>query len=342
MAILMACTLCACKSEEAQAVDDMIAEIGEITIDAGCKQKIAQAEDAVAALEEKDAKQLENLEILKAAREKFDLLLVETAIADIGEVTLDGEYRIKNARNEYDRARKEIQALVSNYAVLETAEATLSKLQIENVEKMIAAIGTVSSKSESAIKAAKDAYAGLSAEQQKEVTNYKILTDAENTLKDLKKKAADAALAKLNKSTDKVTGVTWYQHDNEPTYIDTRSYVIPYIGKKGSSVWLRARINYTGDDWVFWKKLTIVADEKRYTKSFSYFDLVRDNEGGNVWEYVDFEPSAADIEMLKTIAASKETIIRFEGDERHYDLTVRSADKKAIREVLAAYEAIKG
>ena len=45
-----------------------------------------------------------------------------------------------------------------------------------------------------------------------------------------------------------------------------------------------------------------------------------------------------DIEMLKAIANSKETIVRFQGDNYHYDLTVSASDKKAIKEVLTAYE----
>jgi hypothetical protein len=45
--------------------------------------------------------------------------------------------------------------------------------------------------------------------------------------------------------------------------------------------------------------------------------------------------------MLKQIANSKETIVRFQGDNYHYDLTVKSSDKTAINQVLTAYEALK-
>lgn len=46
----------------------------------------------------------------------------------------------------------------------------------------------------------------------------------------------------------------------------------------------------------------------------------------------------ADIEMLWEIANSKETIIRFEGNDYYDNFTVSAADKKAIKEILTAYE----
>ena len=42
--------------------------------------------------------------------------------------------------------------------------------------------------------------------------------------------------------------------------------------------------------------------------------------------------------MLRAIAASEETIIRFQGDTYYYDLTVSGTDKQAIETVLDAYD----
>ena len=38
------------------------------------------------------------------------------------------------------------------------------------------------------------------------------------------------------------------------------------------------------------------------------------------------------------IAASEQTIIRFQGDDRHYDMTVSQADKDGILDILYGYE----
>ena len=45
--------------------------------------------------------------------------------------------------------------------------------------------------------------------------------------------------------------------------------------------------------------------------------------------------------MLKEIANSNETIVRFKGDTHHYDLVVSQSDKNGIKDVLTAYEAIQ-
>ena len=140
-------------------------------------------------------------------------------------------------------------------------------------------------------------------------------------------------------TTDKVEGITWYHSPNEPYYADSRSYVLPYIGKKDSSVWLRLRFHYTGNSWIFFDNLTIVVDGQKYYKTFSYYDVNRDNDT-EVWEWVDIAPSTADIQMLENIADSQETIVRFQGDNYHYDLTIKSSDKAAIKDVLAAYNAL--
>lgn len=155
---------------------------------------------------------------------------------------------------------------------------------------------------------------------------------------EMAKKERQAALAKLRKKYDKVEGITWYKPQNYPYYSNSRSYVLPYIGVRDSGyAWLRLVFHYTGDDWIFFEKITVSVDGQNYTKVFNYFEVTRNNGGGDVWEYVDITPSSADIQMLKNIAASKETIVRFQGENYHYDLTIKSADKTAITSVLNAY-----
>ena len=99
--------------------------------------------------------------------------------------------------------------------------------------------------------------------------------------------------------------------------------------------------NYTGDDWVFFKEVTFAVDDARYTKHVNYSDVLRDNDHGDVWEVYDTgNVYESDIEIFRAIANSTKTIIRFQGDDYNYDLTVSDKDKAAIREVLTAYEAL--
>ena len=100
--------------------------------------------------------------------------------------------------------------------------------------------------------------------------------------------------------------------------------------------------NYTADDWVFFKQITFAVDDERYTKYFNYFDVTRDNGGGDVWEYIDVDVSEGNYEeILGAIAGSSETIVRFEGDDYYRDFTISAGDKEAIRQMLTAYQALK-
>lgn len=115
---------------------------------------------------------------------------------------------------------------------------------------------------------------------------------------------------------------------------------MPYIGQSSSKTWLKLQYRYTGDSWIFFDSVTIVIDGEKYTKTFGYNEVDRDNDT-EVWEWVHVNPTSSDIDMLWKIANSKETIVRFQGDTKHYDMTVSSADKKGIKDVLTAYELMK-
>ena len=362
LAIMSCFVLCSCKSKAVIDADSLISSIGEVTLDSG--EAIQAAESAVEALSEKDYEHLEHLDELKSARVLYDDLVdrdeAEQLMASINRVkdniTLDSKDAIAAVRIEYNKASTNVRNYVTNYSDLEVAEETVNTLLVEDVIQKIDAIGTVTLKSEDAISAAQNAFNNLgSILDQDRVSNIDTLRQARETLKTLKEKEAarkiaekeaaqKAALKKMRTKTDKVEGITWYHASNEPRYANSRSYVLPYIGKRGSgSPWLRLKIHYTGDDWIFWTDLTFFIDGvQKYSKSYDYFDVLREVGGGDVWECIDISPSSEDIKMLEAIADSKETIIRFKGKNHRYDLTVKASDKTAINDVLTAYESLKG
>ena len=147
----------------------------------------------------------------------------------------------------------------------------------------------------------------------------------------------EAALATMRVEEDKVQKMSFYYPVGFPEYIDTRTYALCYVGTSSTNTWVRIRYDYVGDDWVFWDHLTFLIDGQTYYRVYRYFDVERDNDHGDVWEYIDFTADDDDLELFAAIAASDETIIRFEGDAKRYDLTVSQQDKDAIRDALAAY-----
>ena len=173
-------------------------EYAQKTIDAldditlNSEKAIEEAKKAYNLLTDEQKEQIKNADAIKTAEEKLSKLQVENAeskISAIGDVTLDSKDAIKDARDTYDALTDDQKKQVTNYDVLETAEAKLSDLQVENVKTKIDGIGEVTLSSSSTIKAARTAYDALTDDQKKQVTNYDVLEKAEKDLADLK--AAD-------------------------------------------------------------------------------------------------------------------------------------------------------
>lgn len=109
-----------------------IDEIGEVTVDK--TQVIMSARNAYELLSDEEKAQVTNYDILAAAEEKLDELLVPDLIAKIdaiGDVTLEKEEAIMEARTLYDALSDKNKALVTNYETLTSAEAALAKLKEE-------------------------------------------------------------------------------------------------------------------------------------------------------------------------------------------------------------------
>lgn len=86
-------------------------------------------------------------------------------------------------------------------------------------------------------------------------------------------------------------------------------------------------------------------DGSNYTLTYESDEYRRDNASGDVWEVTDIPVSGSLTDrqeavrlMMPLIAASEQTIIRFQGDDRHYDMTVSQADKDGILDILYGYE----
>lgn len=218
--------------------------------------------------------------------------------------------------------------------------------EASEVEKMISEMGEVSIDNLNNINAVQSKYDSLSDEAKKLVKNYNILSSAQESIAVDKKAKADELLSTMRVDEDRVRNIKFYypkgwRHYSDYWAADIKSFVLPYIGVSGDDIWLRMVCNYTADDWVFFKKITFSVDGKNFYKFFNYYDVVRDNDGGDIWEYVDIEVGETEIEILKAIANSNETIVRFEGDEYYRDITIAAEDKKGIVEALTVYEMLK-
>ncbi len=345
--VLMLClSLVACGADPVKKVTDEIAAIGEVK--ASSQEAIQFARESFDALSEKQQAKVENADVLVAAEaalaDALKVKEVEDLISDIGTVTIDSLPAIEKAENALAALPAELQEKVENAWLIDSARSEYQDcIIIKDVEDVIAALPanpTMADRTQ--VEDAREAFAALQPKHQGLVKNYAALTAAEEVLAPLCHAEAENILKSFYKEEDFVRGMSFYYPAAFPRYTeywaaDQRSFVLPYVGRDAKSVWLRLVCNYTDDDWVFFKKITFAVDSERIVKTFDYFDVTRDNDSGDVWEYVDLDVYSSEVKLLQQIADSTTTVVRFEGDNYYRDVTISAKDKEAIRQCLEVY-----
>lgn len=138
---------------------------------------------------------------------------------------------------------------------------------------------------------------------------------------------------------DEVRDLTWYTPSSAPKYVNDRCAIYPYLSKTDSgTVSLRLKVVYTGDNWLFLSGVIFDIGGQNNLLSYAQGDYYRDNAWGDVWEVIDKEANETDKNLLRSVANSEKTIIRFQGSLYHYDMTVSQAEKKAIQDTLELAE----
>lgn len=141
---------------------------------------------------------------------------------------------------------------------------------------------------------------------------------------------------KINK--DEFSGITWYTHQDEPRYSDTRPFLSLYLGMKdGQKPILRFILNYTADSWLFVKNAQANIDGTII--DIPNAEWKRDNDS-EIWEWIDIVATDAIIDLSRKISNSKKTIIRFNGQQYYDNYNVTEKDKQVLRDGLVAFEAM--
>lgn len=150
-----------------------------------------------------------------------------------------------------------------------------------------------------------------------------------------------ATLAKMRKKHDKMEDVTWYYAKSSPSTLSS-NVVMVYLGEKGGSVWPRFRVQYTGDDWLFFHRLLANCDGTRFDFTFEPKPETEVGYGGRVHEWVDVQLTKLHLGFVRFCAKSKDMTVRLEGKKFYRDRTVKAREKQAIMDALAAFEAKGG
>ena len=148
------------------------------------------------------------------------------------------------------------------------------------------------------------------------------------------------ALKKMRVETDKFNGTKFYTDRSTPYYANNSTFHI-YIGKtEGGDPYLRFKVRYSDDDWLFVESASINIDgDVRELDVGS--DWERDNGSGDIWEWVDVNANESHLSLVRDVINSKSAVIRYFGSQYRDDRTITSAQKRALQNVLDAYEALK-
>ena len=158
------------------------------------------------------------------------------------------------------------------------------------------------------------------------------------------------ALGNMNKERDDMRDIVFYTHKDEPSALNSYSgfdivsalnRIELYIAaQKSENVSLRMKNTYVADDWLFIESYRVKADDVIYDIIVNYEDIKRDNSSGKIIEWMDEKVLNEREVMLRAIASSKNTVIRYNGKQYYKDRTISEPEKKRIRDVLFAYEAL--
>lgn len=131
----------------------------------------------------------------------------------------------------------------------------------------------------------------------------------------------------LTSKYDDFEDITWYSHKSEPKFSNTKACYL-YIGSKNNSFWGRLVVRYSGEDWIFVKRIIVKCDEIKLNLNTT--EVKRDNSSGDVWEWIDIPFGNNEEDIILCIINSKETKIRFEGDKYSKDYILSNKEKNAL------------
>ena len=118
-----------------------------------------------------------------------------------------------------------------------------------------------------------------------------------------------------------------------------RSEANLYIGVNDKKEWLRFKVKYYGDDWLFVKSFKVAADDYRWQSP--KMDFERDHSSGDVWEWIDVSATDEHIGVAKALSSSVKSTIRFQGNQYYSDKQLANDQKEGIRKILKLYKLMK-
>lgn len=186
--------------------------------------------------------------------------------------------------------------------------------------------------------------------ESKEVADAKVILDkvaAEQARLAAEQKAAEEkakqermkAVTKLKKQYDDVSGITWY---NQPyfTHYNFSNKTSLYIGQSANTVWLRLKMSYGGDDWIFFEHAYLSYDGTTVEIPFNEYQDKKTDNTDTVWEWIDVSVSPYILTHLRALCNAKIVKMRLSGK---YTQTraLTQQEIQGIKDILLAYDVLE-
>ncbi len=148
-----------------------------------------------------------------------------------------------------------------------------------------------------------------------------------------KKRLRSQAISKMSKKRDSFESITWYKDRSSPRYTNQNAFYLYFGVSDGVANNLRMKVQYFDDDWLFVESAKVNVDGEVFTLSCT--DWERDNNQ-YIWEWCDIQLDNRP--MIEAIIKSRNAVIKFDGDQYYDTRTITSSQKRALRNVLKAYD----
>jgi len=157
--------------------------------------------------------------------------------------------------------------------------------------------------------------------------------------KEAEEKERMKAVNKLKKKYDDVSGTTWYQNPYFTHYTNSNLTSL-YIGKDESSVWLRLKMSYYGDSWIFFDSAYLSYDGNTREIIFNEYRDKKTENDTEVWEWIDVSVDSGLLSFLREMVKGKSLKMRLSGK---YTKTrnLSSKEIQAMKDILLAYDVLK-
>lgn len=229
--------------------------------------------------------------------------------------------------------------------MLAPSSAFAAEPSVREVEALIAQIGTVTRENRSAVERAVDAYSRLDDAAKAEVSNFKVLAEAQQIL------GIKDALTKLNIEYDYVENdytISSPQALKELDEGNCNVNPVMYVNNDGVP-WLAIVYHYVGDEFIWMDSVVVRTDENKYTYEqgafyYSHMESVRVRSGKmKCMEIAAVIVEDFDIGLLRDVSRAEKTVIRFKGkapsgNVTQYDYVLTQENWQEITDVLNAYD----